>query len=108
MRPACLLLRFGHAPEERYRALDDAADVAAPGLIAVVEAGRYVDDVLHRRLVEARDHRLLLGQVLGREPCCHLLLDRRAVGPAEPSLLTGGAYGNVGGRVHAVGARMPG
>ena len=52
--------------------------------------------------------RLLLGQVLGREPGRHLLLDRGAVRPAEPGLLTGRADGNVGSRIDAVGARVPG
>src|SRR5215469_3065469 len=77
-------LGLGHAPEERQRALDDAADIAAPGLVAVVEAGRHVDDMLHGRLVEAGDGSLLLGEVLGRKPGRHLLFHLGAVRPAEP------------------------
>src|SRR5262249_2323557 len=101
-------LRLGHAPEERQRALDDTADIAAPGLVAEVEAGRHVDDMLHGCLVEACDGRLLLRQVLGRKPGRHLFFHRGAVGPAEPGLLAGATHGNVGGRVGAVAAGVPG
>src|SRR5262245_15779244 len=55
----CWASRLGHTPEERQRTLDDAADIAAPSLIAVVEAGRHVDDMLHGCLVEACDGRIL-------------------------------------------------
>src|SRR5581483_7764157 len=101
------ILCLGHPPEERQRALDDAAHVAAPRLVAVVEAGRHVDDLLHRRLVEAPDHGLFLVEVLGGEPGGNLLLDVSAVRPAEPRLVAVGANGDVARRGGAVGARMP-
>src|SRR5262249_3606411 len=101
-------LGLGHTPEERQRTLDDAADIAAPSLIAVVEPRRHVDDVLHGGLVEACNGRLLLAQILGCEPGRHLLLHRGAVWPAKPRLLASAAHGNVGSRVGAVRAGMPG
>ena len=63
-----------HAPEERQRPLDDAGDVLAPRLVAEEEAGRRIDHVIERRLVEPRHRRLLLVEVLGVEPGQHFLL----------------------------------
>src|SRR3954453_17479017 len=52
--------RLRHAPEERDRSLSDAGDVLAPRLVGEEEAGRRVDDVVERGLVEAAGGGLLL------------------------------------------------
>src|SRR6478752_4024240 len=99
---------LGDAPEERQRPADDARDVLPPGLVAEIEAGRRVDDILDRRQVEPAHGRLLLGEILGVEPVRHLGLDGRHVRPAEPGLVAIRADRRIRGRIDAVGAGMPG
>src|SRR5215212_1190382 len=100
--------RLRHAPEERQRAFADARDVLAPRLVGEEEAGRRVDDVVERGLVEAAGGGLFLLEVLGVEPGGHLLLDVRDVRPAEPGAVAVGPDRDVDRRVDAVGTRVPG
>src|SRR3954463_5740695 len=78
---------FRHAPEERQRTLDDARDVLAPGRVAQEEAGRRVDHVLQRRLVETAHRGLLLVEILGLEPGGDFLFRAGAIRPAKPRLV---------------------
>src|SRR5262249_47926984 len=52
--------RLAHAPEERHRALRDAVDGGAPGVLAQVDAERRVDRIVERGLVEPPRDRLLV------------------------------------------------
>src|SRR5215217_9243234 len=100
--------RLRLAPEERQRAFADAGDVLAPRLVGEEEAGRRVDDVVERGLVEAAGGGLFLFEVLGVEPGRHFLLDVRDVRPAEPGAVAVGPDRDVDRRVDAVRTGVPG
>ena len=76
--------------------------------VAQEKAGRRIDNILDRRLVEALHRGLLLIEVLGVEPCQNFLFDGLARGPAKPRLVASAANGVVGGGIDAVRAGMPG
>src|SRR5258708_31266517 len=103
--PSCGLR---HAPEEGQRPLLHTGDVLAPRRVAQEEAGRRIDDVVERRLVETFDRGLLLIEVLGFEPCRDFLFHRFACGPAPPRLVAVGANAIVSSGVDAVRAGVPG
>src|ERR1700676_3496522 len=93
-------------PKEGQRPFHDAGDVLAPGLILQEEAGRRLDHVLERGLVEPSDRRLLLVERLGLEPGRHLRFDLWHVRPTEPGLVAIGAYSELRG-IDAVRAGKP-
>src|SRR5207244_4401341 len=103
--PSCGLR---HAPEERQRPLCDTGDVLAPRRVAQEKAGRRIDNILERRLVEALHRSLLLIQILRFEPGRDLLFHSLARGPAKPRLVASATDGVVDGRIDAIRARMPG
>src|ERR1700676_3749348 len=97
---------LSYTPEEGQRSLHDASDVLAPSLILQEEAGRRVDHVLERGLVEPADRGLLLVERLGLEPGRHLRFDLGHVRPTEPGLVAIGAYPELRG-IDAVRAGKP-
>src|SRR5216684_9241445 len=93
--------RLAHSPEERQRPLHDPGDVRAPSLMGEEEAGRGIDHVLARSLVEATDRGLLFVEILRRVPGRYLGFDFRAGRPAEPRLVAVGADRRVARRIDA-------
>src|SRR2546427_9641018 len=102
-----MLNRLAHTPEERQRALDDAADVPAPGLIHQEVAERHVDHVIKRGLVQPAHGGHLVLKSFGIEPGDDFGLDLAVARPSEKSFVAIGANGLVGGRDGGVHARMP-
>src|SRR4051794_26025384 len=81
---------LAHIPKDRERRFDDAGHVLAPRLVAFEEAGRHIDDLLHRGLVEFGDHLLLGGEVGGGIPLGDLALYGVGFRPAEPGGVAAG------------------
>src|SRR5262249_58438617 len=80
----------------------------APGLIGKEEAGRRVDDVLERGLVQPRDGGLFFVEVSCLVPGGDLGFDLRTGGPPEPRLVAVGADRGIGRRIDTNRAGMPG
>src|SRR5215469_18110297 len=71
--------RLADAPEERQWPLADSGNVLAPCLILQEEAGRRLNHVVERSLIEATDRDPLLVERLRLEPGRHLCLNLRDV-----------------------------
>src|ERR1700736_2008732 len=98
---------LANTPKEGKRPFHDAGNVLAPSLILQEEAGRRIDHVLKRGLIEPADRGFLLVERLGLEPGRYLRFDLRHVRPAKPSLVAIGAYPALRG-IDAISAGKPG
>src|SRR5579872_2269924 len=97
-----------HAPAERHRPLDDSGHVLAPRGVTQEEAGRRINDILERGLVEPADGGLFLIESPGVEPCRDFLFDGFTIRPTIPRFVTAGPNCDIDRGIDAVRTRMPG